>query len=64
MGDNRGESYDSRSWGPVPAANIKGRALLIYWSFDGGTPPRGGLVRRALGRIGGTRWSRTFRIVR
>ena len=64
MGDNRGESYDSRSWGPVPAANIKGRALLIYWSFDRETPPRGGLVRQALGRIGGTRWSRTFRIVR
>jgi signal peptidase I len=64
MGDNRHESYDSRSWGLVPAENIKGRAWIIYWSFDGGPPPRGGLLRRALARIGRTRWSRTFRLVK
>jgi signal peptidase I len=35
MGDNRDQSYDSRFWGPVPIADIKGRALVIYWSWDG-----------------------------
>lgn len=28
MGDNRAASYDSRSWGMLPDANIRGRALL------------------------------------
>jgi len=32
MGDNRDDSNDSRFWGPVPAAFIEGRALLVYWS--------------------------------
>lgn len=31
MGDNRIGSYDSRSWGFVPRANIIGRAALVYW---------------------------------
>ena len=35
MGDNRDQSYDSRFWGPVPFADIKGEALVIYWSWDG-----------------------------
>ncbi len=35
MGDNRNQSYDSRFWGPVPIADIKGQALVIYWSWDG-----------------------------
>ena len=35
MGDNRDQSYDSRFWGAVPIADIKGQALIIYWSWDG-----------------------------
>ena len=35
MGDNRDRSYDSRFWGPVPIDQIKGKAFLIYWSWDG-----------------------------
>lgn len=35
MGDNRDQSYDSRFWGPVPLSDIKGRAIIIYWSWDG-----------------------------
>lgn len=31
MGDNRDRSCDSRYWGPVPEANIKGTALVTYW---------------------------------
>ena len=35
MGDNRDESYDSRFWGPVPIQDIKGLAMVIYWSWGG-----------------------------
>ena len=35
MGDNRDESYDSRFWGAVPIRDIKGPAILIYWSWAG-----------------------------
>jgi len=34
MGDNRDESADSRRWGFVPASHMKGRALLVWYSFD------------------------------
>ena len=34
MGDNRDNSEDSRYWGFLPKENIKGKALMIYWSFD------------------------------
>jgi signal peptidase I len=32
VGDNRDKSSDSRCWGQVPVANVKGRAMFIWWS--------------------------------
>jgi signal peptidase I len=36
MGDNRDNSQDSRYWGFLPRDYVKGKALVIYWSYDAG----------------------------
>lgn len=73
MGDNRDNSNDSRFWGTVPRDNVKGRAFMIYWSFESEGEPfewqgLGGKLRQigrvALNFFSKTRWERTFRVVR
>ncbi len=54
MGDNRDNSQDSRYWGFLPRAYVKGKALVIYWSYDA---EAGNIVT-------GTRWSRLLHQVR
>jgi signal peptidase I len=34
MGDNRDNSQDSRYWGFLPRDYVKGKALIIYWSYE------------------------------
>ena len=52
MGDNRDNSADSRYYGPVPRANLRGTPTFVYYSYDAeaGTP-----LLRAVTEI---RWSR------
>ena len=35
MGDNRDNSNDSRYWGTLKMDLVKGRAMFLYWSWDG-----------------------------
>jgi len=46
MGDNRDNSHDSRFWGTVPLNFVKGRAIVIWWSY---------------GQPDGVRWRRFFK---
>jgi signal peptidase I len=52
LGDNRDESLDSRYWGFIERGQIKGRAVGLYFSYDGRGEGNGVPV---LGRV---RWSR------
>jgi signal peptidase I len=71
MGDNRDHSSDSRYWGTVPRALIKGRAFMVYWSFESGEISPPATVRERMRELRNvllhfftsTRWHRTFFIV-
>src|SRR3954469_24507736 len=52
MGDNRDNSVDSRYYGPVPRANLRGTPMFVYYSYD---PDRGIEYFRAATEI---RWKR------
>lgn len=54
LGDNRYNSKDSRYWGFVPRANVRGRPLFVYYSYDteGGIPWLRGFTEVRWGRIG------------
>jgi signal peptidase I len=72
LGDNRDNSKDSRAWGFVPKDYIKGRAFIVYWSFDGpqniGPSTMGENLRHiahiVVNFIPDTRWERFFKIIR
>jgi signal peptidase I len=68
MGDNRDNSKDSRFWGFLPRDQVKGRALLVYWSYEASREEyhRTGVdwVRDTLASFGKTRWSRFFHMIR
>jgi len=73
MGDNRDDSLDSRYWGFVPQANIIGRPVVVYWSFEESadeylqTSPSDRLAhvtRVVLHFFDQPRWSRVLRLPR
>src|SRR6202011_1294449 len=73
MGDNRDNSQDSRYWGFLPRDYIKGKALVIYWSYEAGREDyqdeSAGATVKGLGSVFAhfftrTRWDRMFHQIR
>jgi len=72
LGDHRNQSADSRFWGQVPRRLIKGRALLIWWSYDEkqtkiymSLPERlKSWANKVLYFFTRSRWDRCFKLIR
>ena len=69
LGDNRDNSRDSRFWGFLPRDQVKGRALVVYWSYTATREEyhRTGWVdwfKDTFSAIGRTRWDRFFHVIR
>ena len=73
MGDNRDNSQDSRYWGFLPRAYVKGKALMVYWSYESEREDYtdeglGAMVRNITGVVTHfftrTRWTRLFHQIR
>ena len=73
MGDNRDNSQDSRYWGFLPRDYVKGKALIIYWSYESEREDYtdeglGAMVRNAVTVVTHfftrTRWDRLFHQIR
>ena len=69
LGDNRDNSRDSRFWGFLPRDQVKGRALLIYWSYEASREEyhRTGWsewLRDTFSAFARTRWKRFFHVIR
>jgi signal peptidase I len=70
MGDNRGNSLDSRYWGCMPRKNLIGTPVMIYMSLDAspGAWDTGQVLQRflayanALVHPSSVRWRRLFRL--
>jgi len=67
LGDNRGNSYDSRNWGALPRDLVVGRARMILWSSgDGSSKPSAHaatLSRPVLPAASAIRFERIFRCI-
>jgi signal peptidase I len=72
MGDNRDNSADSRYWGFLKRDYVKGRALMIYWSYEsdredyeqeGASATIKDLASVFTHFFTRTRWDRMFRII-